>query len=66
LTPREREVLERVIAGRLNREIAEELAISIKTVEVHRAHLMEKLQVSSVAELVQVTLLGQEGAAGAP
>ena len=56
LTPREREVLDRVVAGRHNREIAEELAISVKTVEVHRAHLMEKLGVTSVAELVQVAL----------
>jgi FixJ family two-component response regulator len=53
LTPREREVLERVVAGKLNRVIAEELAISIKTVEAHRAHIMEKLGVDSVAMLVQ-------------
>jgi two-component system response regulator TtrR len=45
-----------VIAGHLNRVIAEELGISIKTVEVHRAHLMEKLGVGSVAELVQASL----------
>jgi RNA polymerase sigma factor (sigma-70 family) len=56
LTQREREVMERVIAGHLNRVIAEELGISIKTVEVHRAHLMEKLEVGSVAELVQASL----------
>jgi FixJ family two-component response regulator len=53
LTPREREVLERVVAGKLNRVIAEELAISIKTVEAHRAHIMDKLGVGSVAQLVQ-------------
>jgi FixJ family two-component response regulator len=53
LTPRERDVLERVVAGKLNRVIAEELAISIKTVEAHRAHIMEKLGVDSVARLVQ-------------
>jgi two-component system response regulator TtrR len=56
LTQREREVLERVVAGRLNREIAEELAISIKTVEAHRARIMEKLEVGSLAELVQARL----------
>jgi FixJ family two-component response regulator len=56
LTQREREVVERVIAGQLNRVIAEELGISIKTVEVHRAHIMEKLGVGSVAELVHATL----------
>jgi FixJ family two-component response regulator len=56
LTQREREVLDRVVGGKLNREIAEELAISVKTVEAHRAHLMEKLEVDSVAELVQAVL----------
>ena len=49
-------MLERVIAGKVNRLIAEEMAISIKTVEAHRARLMEKLAVNSVAELVQATL----------
>jgi FixJ family two-component response regulator len=56
LTQREREVMERVVAGQLNRVIAEELDISIKTVEAHRAHIMEKLEVNSVAELVQAAL----------
>jgi two-component system response regulator TtrR len=56
LSQREREVFERVVAGKLNREIAEELAISIKTVEVHRAHVMEKLNVRSVAQLVQISM----------
>ena len=56
LTQREREVLDRVIAGKVNRVIAEEMQISIKTVEAHRARLMEKLAVDSVAELVQATL----------
>ena len=56
LTQREREVLELVVAGRMNREIAESLDISIKTVEAHRAKIMEKLEVDSVAELVQATL----------
>ena len=57
LTQREREVMDLVVAGKLNREIAEQLAISIKTVEAHRAKIMEKLEVASVAELVQAALL---------
>ena len=56
LTQREREVLDLVVAGRMNREIAEKLDISIKTVEAHRSKIMEKLGVDSVAELVQATL----------
>ena len=56
LTQREREVMELVVAGRMNREIAEKLDISIKTVEAHRARIMEKLEVNSLAELVQATL----------
>ena len=56
LTQREREVLGRVVAGKLNRMIAEELDISIKTVEAHRARIMEKLCVGSLAELVQATM----------
>lgn len=53
LTPREREVLELIVAGRLNKQIADDLGISIKTVEVHRARVMEKMGVNSLAELVQ-------------
>ena len=56
LTQREREVLDLVVAGKLNREIAESLDISVKTVEAHRARLMEKLEVGSVAELVQAVV----------
>ncbi len=56
LTPREREVMDRVVAGKLNRMIADELAVSIKTVEAHRARIMEKLQVHSVADLVRLSL----------
>jgi FixJ family two-component response regulator len=53
LTPREREVLERIIAGGLNKVIARDLGITIKTVETHRARIMAKLGVNSVAELVE-------------
>jgi RNA polymerase sigma factor (sigma-70 family) len=56
LTPREREVMARVVAGRHNREIAAELAISPRTVEVHKARMMDKLGVASVAELVRLSL----------
>jgi FixJ family two-component response regulator len=57
LTERERQVLDRVVAGKMNREIAEDLDISIKTVEAHRAKLMEKLGVGSLAELVQAAMV---------
>ncbi len=56
LTQREHEVLDLVVAGKHNREIAEALDISIKTVEAHRARLMEKLEVGSLAELVQAVV----------
>ena len=52
LSPRETEVLEMILAGKPNRRVAEELAISEKTVEVHRAHIMEKTGAGSFAELV--------------
>jgi FixJ family two-component response regulator len=56
LTSREREVLDLIVAGRLNKQIADDLGISIKTVEVHRARVMEKMDVSSLAELVQMVM----------
>lgn len=52
LTPREREVMSSVIRGRLNKQIANDLGIVEKTVKVHRARVMEKMQVRSVAALV--------------
>lgn len=54
LTRREREVMERVVAGKRNKDIAEELSISIKMVEAHRARVMQKMGVDSLAELVQL------------
>jgi two-component system response regulator FixJ len=57
LTPREREVMDLVIAGKPNKIIADDLGISPKTVEIHRGRVMEKLRVDSVAELVRLTLL---------
>lgn len=54
LTPREFEVMQGVVAGRLNKQIGAELLITEKTIKVHRARVMEKLQVSSVADLVRL------------
>jgi len=54
LTPRQREVCELVATGLLNKQIAAELGISIKTVKVHRARVMSSLQVDSVADLVRL------------
>lgn len=59
LTEREREVLDRVAAGRRNRQIAEELGISVKTVEAHRARGMEKMGATSIAEVVRAVLDGK-------
>lgn len=56
LTPRERQVLELVVAGKLNKTIADVLGISTKTVELHRANLMSKLGVRNVPDLVKVFL----------
>lgn len=61
LTAREQQVLERIVAGRLNKQIADDLGISIKTVEAHRANIMEKLQVTTVADLMKVALAKPEG-----
>lgn len=59
LTPREREVMEHVVAGRHNREIAAELGISARTVEVHKARMMQKLNVASIPDLVRLSLGAQ-------
>jgi FixJ family two-component response regulator len=61
LTTREAQVLERIVAGRLNKQIADDLGISIKTVEAHRANIMEKLNANTVADLLK-TALGQNAA----
>ena len=52
LTPREHEVLNQVVSGRLNKEIASELGITIRTVKEHRRRVMEKMAANSLAELV--------------
>ncbi|SFN28516.1 two-component system, LuxR family, response regulator DctR [Formivibrio citricus] len=51
LTPREREVMKLILVGRLNKQIADDLSISMKTVEVHRARTLEKMQVKTAMEL---------------
>jgi len=63
LTSREQQVLERIVAGRLNKQIAGDLNISIKTVEAHRANIMEKLEVTTVADLMKIALTKAEGLA---
>jgi FixJ family two-component response regulator len=62
LTAREQQVLERIMAGRLNKQIADDLGISIKTVEAHRANIMDKLKANTVADLMRVALAANPGA----
>ena len=56
LTEREREVMQLIVGGNLNKEIAEQLGISVKTVEVHRGRVMDKMAARTVADLVQMSL----------
>lgn len=56
LTAREREVMNLIVSGRHNRDIADEMGISSRTVEVHKARVMQKLKVDSVAQLVRLSL----------
>jgi RNA polymerase sigma factor (sigma-70 family) len=56
LTPRETEVMELVVAGKPNKKIARALGISQRTVEIHRARVMEKMKVRSVSILVQLVM----------
>ncbi|WP_273727531.1 response regulator transcription factor [Brucella gallinifaecis] len=66
LTQREREALEYIVAGKLNKQIADLMDISIKTVEVHRSRVMEKMQVTNVAELVRQKMLFHESSKKKP
>ena len=61
LTAREREVMMLVVAGRLNKQIASEVATTERTIKFHRAHIMEKMEAESVADLVRIA--GQLGLA---
>jgi FixJ family two-component response regulator len=65
LTPREREVMELIVAGRHNRDIADEMGISTRTVEVHKARVMQKLRVESIAQLVRLSLRAASESPGA-
>jgi len=65
LTAREREVLDRIAKGLHAKEIAADLGISPRTVEVHKASIMEKVDARNVLELVRFALAGTAGAAGA-
>lgn len=64
LTSREREVLELVIQGKMNKIIADALGISIKTVEAHRGKMMDKMGVRSIADLVQNMVAWRSGQSG--
>lgn len=57
LTEREREVMDLLVTGKLNKQIAAELDISVRTAEAHRARIMEKLQVRTLADVVRISLL---------
>jgi FixJ family two-component response regulator len=57
LTPRERQVLEKVVAGRLNKQIAAELGTVEKTIKVHRSRVMQKLHASSLIQLIDIAKL---------
>jgi len=66
LTPREREVLPHLLTGRLNKQIASDLGIVEKTVKVHRARILHKCGVGSLAELVRIAALAGIRATGDP
>jgi FixJ family two-component response regulator len=59
LTAREREVMDLVVSGSHNREIAQALGISVRTVEVHKSRLMTKLGVDNVADMVRLSMAHQ-------
>ncbi len=61
LTPREREVLQHLVAGRPNKVIAHQMRISPRTVEIHRAKVMDKMEARSLSELVRLALAGGVG-----
>ena len=64
LSPREREVLQLLMAGKQNKAIARELGLSPRTVEIHRARLMQRLEVGSLAEAVRLALRAELGPTG--
>jgi two-component system, LuxR family, response regulator FixJ len=60
LTPRERHVLEQLVAGRSNKIAAYELGISPRTIEIHRAHIMNKMNARSLSDLVRIALAAEQ------
>lgn len=64
LTPREREIAERLVAGEANKAVAIDLGLSERTVEVHRAHIMDKMDARGLAQLVQMLIRLQGEAPG--
>jgi RNA polymerase sigma factor (sigma-70 family) len=64
LTPREHEVMHMVTEGMSNKEIANSLGVSAKTVEAHRARVMEKMQAGSLAELVRMAISVEQAGEG--
>jgi two-component system, LuxR family, response regulator FixJ len=66
LTPRERSVLDKLVKGRSNKVTAHELGISPRTVEIHRAHIMKKMDASSLSDLVRMVLAAGQDTAAEP
>lgn len=63
LTPRERDVLEKLVAGRPNKVAAYELGISPRTIEIHRARIMDKMRARSLSDVVRISLTASWSAA---
>jgi FixJ family two-component response regulator len=61
LTPREREVMQEVITGKTNKVVARDLGASFRTIEIHRARVMSKMQASTLADLVRMALESDSG-----
>jgi two-component system response regulator FixJ len=64
LTPREREVFDQIVAGKPNKVAAYELQISARTVEVHRAHIMDKMSARNLSDLVRISMAAMGGPSG--
>lgn len=64
LSPRERDVLDHLLAGRLNKQIADDLSVSMRTVEVHRARIFDKMGVKNAVELANLVAAAARQAAG--
>ena len=66
LTPRERHVLEQLVAGHSNKVAAYELGISPRTIEIHRAHIMDKMNASNLSDVVRIALTASWSRVGQP